>query len=276
MSTLRYLIKITRPKQCLLGGIAAWIVALLSNGPTWFTSVKIIVGIMISLQVLAASVWHYGARADMYACKHWDPVFVKSPRLLKVIGAALFILSIAMSWIFLPAECTAVAVLNAIIIMLYAKVLDQYWPWKNLSIAGVCVTPLILGWFSGHRLNPIVPPLIAATFLVYLCREIFKDVVDLEANQGKRFTMVMEVGISAANKIGGMALAAAIIFILYSLKFAPPSFTVWILAISGAAWLAWFAIKSLSGANMAPKFSWMDVGTATILLSLLGARFSMY
>lgn len=276
MSTFQYLKKISRPKQCLLAGITAWVVALLSNGPTWFTSVKLAAGAVISLQVLAASIWHYGARADVYARKHWDPVYVKRPWLLKIIGASLFLFSIVLSITFLPVECTAVAILNAIIILFYARLLDQYWPWKNLSIAGVCVTPLILGWFSGHRLNPVVPPLIAATFCIYLCREIFKDVVDLKANQGKRFTMVMQVGIPTANRIGGIILAVAIVFVIYSLKFAPFSFPVWALTISGAAWLTWFALESLLGKNVALRFSWMDLGTATILLSLLGTRFSMY
>jgi len=273
---LKYWVKITRPTQCLLGGFAAWIVALLSNGPTWFTLEKIAVGAVISLSVLAASVWHYGARADVYARKHWDPVFVKKPRILMCAGAAIFLASILLAWIELPSACTFVATFNAAIIFLYARRLDRYWPWKNLSIAAVCITPLVLGWFSGHRLNPIVPPLILATFLVYLCREIFKDVVDLEANRGKRFTMVMELGPSAANRIGGVALTAAIIFILYSLKFAPPTFLVWATSIGGTVWLSWFAIKSLKGENVASKFQLMDIGTATILLSLLGARFSMY
>lgn len=273
---LKYLVKITRPTQCLLGGLAAWIVALLSNGPTWFTSEKLSAGAVISLSILAASIWHYGARADVYAKKHWDPVFIKKPWILMCTGAIIFLASILLAWMELPSACVFIAVFNAVIIFLYARRLDRYWPWKNLSIAGVCVTPLLLGWFSGHRLNPIVPPLILATFLVYLCREIFKDVVDLEANQGKRFTMVMDVGSVAANRIGGIALATAIISILYSLKFAPSSILVWTTSIAGMAWLSWFSIKSLRGENVAPKFQWMDVGTATILLSLLGVRFVMY
>jgi 4-hydroxybenzoate polyprenyltransferase len=273
---LKYLVKITRPTQCLLGGLAAWIVALLSNGPTWFTPEKLSAGAVIFLSILAASVWHYGARADVYARKHWDPVFVKRPMVLMIIGAAIFLASIILAWIELPGECVFIAAFNAAVIFLYAWRLDRYWPWKNLSIALVCVTPLILGWFSGHGLNPIVPPLILATFLIYLCREILKDVVDLEANRGKRFTMVMDLGSAAANRIGGIALATAIISILYSLKFAPPSILVWATSIAGIIWLSWFAFKSLKGENVAPRFQWMDVGTATILLSLLGVRLGMY
>jgi 4-hydroxybenzoate polyprenyltransferase len=276
VSVFRYWVKITRPTQCLLGGLAAWTVALLSDGPTWFTPEKIAAGVVIMLSVLAASVWHYGARADVYARKHWDPVFVKKPRILMCAGAGIFLASIVIAGIFLPMACVMIAILNAVIIMLYAKILDQHWPFKNLSIAVVCVTPLILGWFSGHRFNPIVPSLILATFFVYLAREIFKDVVDREANQGYRFTMVMDLGTVATVRIGGIALTTAIFFILHSLRFAPTSLLVWILSISGTIWLSWFAVKSLLGENIAPRFSWMDVGTATILLSLLGARFSMY
>jgi hypothetical protein len=48
-----------------LGGIAAWIVALLSNGPDWFNAHKVFAGIVMALSVWGASVWHYGARADV-------------------------------------------------------------------------------------------------------------------------------------------------------------------------------------------------------------------
>jgi len=276
MSTLKYLTKITRPLQCLLGGTTAWTIALLSNGPTWFTVEKVAAGAVISLSIVASSFWHYGARADVYAKKHWDPVFVKRPWVLMCAGIITFLASVILAAIFLPAECAAIAILNAIVIILYAKRLDQLWPFKNISIAAVCVTPLLLGWFSGHRLNPIVPSIISATFFVYLSREIFKDVVDIEANRGKRFTMVMSLGPIAAQRVGGVSLAFAIALIFFSIFWAPAP-DLWVLPFAiGTGWLSWFAVKALNGENIAIKFPWMDIGTAMILLSLLGMRVGMY
>ncbi len=269
---IRYWLAITRPTQCVLGGMAAWIVALLSNGPLWMSSQKLAVGGVMSLGILGASIWHYGARADVYAKKHWAPVYVRSPVKLLVMGAIAFIASIVLAWQLLPGECLAIAVVNCVVILCYARFLDQYWPWKNLSIAAICVTPLLLGWFSGHRLHPIVPPMIVATFFFYLAREIFKDIVDIEANRGKRFTMVMDIGIPAALRVGGVMLAISALMILYSLRFAPNSALVWLASVAGSSWLFWFAIRAVRGERVAEKFLWLDLGVASVLLSLLGVR----
>src|SRR3989344_8649149 len=107
---IRYWITITRPIQFVLGGTAAWIAALLSNGPLWLSTQKVAVGGVMSLSILGASMWHFGARADAYARKHWDPVYVTNPATLQVLGAAALAASITLAWQFLPAECLAVAV----------------------------------------------------------------------------------------------------------------------------------------------------------------------
>lgn len=271
-----YWITITRPVQVVLGGMAAWIAALLSDGPLWLSTQRIAVGGVMSLSILGASIWHYGARADVYARKHWDPVYVRRPATLLAMGAVSFAASIFLAWQFLSAGCVAIAVANCLIILSYARFLDQYWPWKNLSIAAVCVTPLLLGWFSGHRLHHMVPPMIAATFFFYLAREVFKDIVDIEANRGKRFTMVMDIGMSAALRVGGLMLMVSVLMLLFSLRFAPDSAFVWVPCILGSSWLFWFAIKALRGESVAKKFPWMDLGAATILISLIGVRLEMY
>lgn len=202
-------------------------------------------------------------------------MIVGNPLSLLIVGGALFLSSIFLAWEFLPGQCVAIAVINAVTILLYARFLDQYWPFKNLSIAAICVTPLILGWFSGHRLNPIVPPLILSAFFFYLSREIFKDVMDLQANRGKRFTMVMSIGNTAAIRVGGVMLVCSLAMILYSLRYAT-SPIVWVPSLFGVAWLSWFAVQSLRGKDIVSKFPLMDLGVASILLSLLGARMGMY
>jgi 4-hydroxybenzoate polyprenyltransferase len=230
----------------------------------------------MSLGVLASSIWHYGARADVYAKKHWDLVIVKNPKTLMGIGCVIFCTSIVLAGAFLPRACLVITVINAVTILCYAGFLDRYWPWKNLSIAMICVSPLLLGWFSGHRLNPIVPPLIMATFFFYLSREIFKDIVDIEANRGKRFTMVMAMGTSTALRIGGIILAVSVLFILYSLRYATLSTPAVITLILGAVWLTWFSAKAISKTNIAKNFAWMDIGVVSVLISLLITRAQMY
>jgi 4-hydroxybenzoate polyprenyltransferase len=261
----------------IFAGVAAWIVALLSDGPAWFTVPKLAAGLVMALSILGASVWHYGARADVYRKKHWDLVIVESPRLLMFLGAVAFLASIVLAWIFLPISCCLIAVFNTVTIAIYARILDRYWPWKNLSIAAVCVTPLILGWFSGHRLNPILPSLISTAFFFYLAREIFKDVVDIEANRGKRFTMVMSIGTPAALRVGGVALVVAITCIVYSMvRYAPSSLFVRLPLSIGIGCFSYFATWSLAGENIAHQFRRMDLGVASILIALLGVRLNMY
>lgn len=274
-SKMKHWIAIANPVQFFLGGVATWIAALLSNGPTWFSTEKIVAGVVMSLGILGASVWHHGARADVYARKHWDPVYVKNPAVLLAIGSVFFSGSIFLAWQFLPPACVAIAITNCLVILFYARFLDKYWPWKNLSIAGICVTPLILGWFSGHRLHHIVPPIIVATFFFYLAREIFKDIVDIKANQGKRFTMVMDIGTPAALKVGGCMLAVSVAMILYSLQFANDSAFVWTSCILGSAWLSWFAVSAFQGKDIAQKFRLMDFSVVMILVSLIGVRLDM-
>ena len=126
MSTFKFWIKVSGPMISLIGGFSAWIVALLSNGPTWVSIPKITVGVVMALSVFSSSMWHYGARHDVYARKHWDPVYVENPTSLILIGGLGFLTSIGLAAIFLPIECVAIALFNAIVIMLYAKRLDQY------------------------------------------------------------------------------------------------------------------------------------------------------
>jgi len=254
--------------------MATWVIALLSNGPAWFTVEKIIVGIVMSLVILSASIWHYGARYDMYARKHWDPIYIKNPISLIYAGGLGFLTSIGIAITFLPFACTAIASLNAILIILYGKWIDRFWPWKNLAIAGICITPLLMGWFSGHRLHPIVLSLICATFLMYLAREILKDVVDKKANQGLRFTMVMSLGTSICLKIAGLLLLLATVPIIYAFIGAPTF--IQIFNGMGVGFLVWFVYQLFQEKNYVKTFKLIDIEVGIILLNLLLLRTWMY
>jgi len=276
MSTLKFYWKVSRPTQVFLGGLTAWIIALLSNGPTWLSVEKIASAIIMSLMVLSSSIWHYGARYDVYARKHWDPVYINNPAFLVILGACGFILSIILAILYLPSECVIIVLMTAVAIALYAKRLDQYWPFKNFIIAAVCITPLLLGWLSGHRLNPILPFIISAAFFIYLTREILKDVVDQEANQGKRFTMVMDLGIPTTLKIAGCCLFIAVLLIGLASGNLGGETSIQIIYFMGAGQLCLMAIKLLCGKDISKQFQQIDVAVGTLLLSLFLVRYSMY
>ena len=277
MGTLRYFRKIVRPSQVIIAGLSTWIVALISNGPTWVSYQKVGGGMVIALSILSASVWHYGARHDVYQEKWWDPIYVKNPKAMCFLGLLGFLASIAMALFFLPKECVIIAIFNALAIVLYAKRLDQFWPWKNIIIALVCITPLLMGWFLGHRINFMVPFLTGAAFCIYLAREILKDVVDREADRGKRFTMVMQLGINATLRIAGLVLVLAIILIISSLlKGAAISNSSLVAFAAGIMTLLVMAITLLTGKDISKKYQIIDIGVGAILVGLLLVRVNMY
>ena len=273
MSTWNYVRKITRPSQCILAALATWVVALLSNGPQWFTEAKFAAAATIFFSVLGASLWHYGARADMYAKKHYDLVLVKNPSRLLHLGSVAFAFSIFIATLFLPWICIVIAILNMFVIFLYAKRLDQFWPWKNLVIAFVCTTPLLIGWMSGQHLHPVVFPMIVAAFFIYFTREILKDIQDREANHGLRYTMVMDLGVPASLRIAGIQLIIAFGAMLYAHHFIPTSSILanvafWI----GALILIWYGVKLLRGSDVASKYQRIDFAVASLLICILTIR----
>jgi len=277
MNTFRYLKKITRPEQCLTAALATFVVALLSNGPSWFTAEKIAAPITIALSVLGASLWHYGARYDVYAKKHWDVVTVIHPQRLLFFGCVSFIMSVVVAFLFLPKACTLIAFINVFIIVFYARRLDQYWPWKNLVIALVCTSPLIIGWLSGQHVHSIVLPMIIATFFIYLAREILKDIQDREANHGLRFTMVMDIGVKASLRIAGAMLCIAILVLLIGWQYIPSSLFFAIAAYwISVSVLVWNGIKLLMATDLASRYKRIDIAVLSFLICILAIRISIF
>lgn len=281
MSSLKYVYKVTRIEQCIIAGVSTWLIALLSNGPLWLNEPKVAAGISMFFSCMGASLFHYGRRHDVYARKWYDLVIVKRPNAIMACGLAAFACSILVAGIALPAICVQIAIFNLLVILLYANFLDQYWPFKNLVIALVCVTPIVMGWYSGHRLHPIVPYLIAAIFCTYLAREILKDIKDRDANRGIRFTMVMSLGITTCQRIAGGLLGTAILILIAGIPHLPwqhSSNMVLILApYIIAAYLLYRYTKRLMGATLvAQRYRAIDLGMLGLMTSALALRISLY
>ena len=86
-------------------------------------------------------------------------------------------------------------------------------------IAFVCASPILLGWFAGHRLNPSVPYGITVTFFAYLTREIVKDIQDREANHGYRHTLPLWLGATTARKIAAGVMTVSLVSLaIFGLK----------------------------------------------------------
>ncbi len=281
MSTLKFVYKITRLEQCLIAGLSTWLIALLSNGPLWFNEPKVAAGLCMFFGCMGASVFHYGRRHDVYARKWYDLVIIKRPTPLMLAGIGAFGISIGIAYYYLSTFCLAIAVANLLIILLYANFLDQYWPFKNLAIALVCVTPIVMGWYSGHRLHPIVPYLMTSIFFAYWAREALKDAEDQDANRGKRFTMVMSLGVRTCQRIaaGLLVVSGTCLFLgLWKLHLPETWESIFIYSpyLFGIGILILYARLLHRGGHLFHYYRVIDAGMLGLMVATLGIRTFLY
>lgn len=220
MRSLNYCLQVVRPQLILITALATWIVAMLSNGPDWFTTPKIASPIVMALSVLGASLYHFGAANPMYTRKS------ESLSIGPLVRAGLIVLGLAgmfgaacIAFAYLNSICQMIVIIDSVIIVAYASILSRHWLTKNLLIAFVCVSPVLLGLFSGHRLHPSVPYGITVTFFAYLAREIIKDIQDRVANNGYRMTLPLWLGVKPARRIAaGIIVVALIVLGVFGIK----------------------------------------------------------
>lgn len=211
MSSFTFWRKVLRPEQAFLGALATWVVAVLSDGNDWVGLTKMAAACIVALNIVGASVFHYGAARRMYARKEWDRIEVRKPGRLIALGSLLFLASSSGALVMLPAPCFWITVGNAVAISCYAWWLAKHWITKNVIIALVCTTPVIIGWLSGHKLHPALPYLALATFFAYWTREIVKDYLDIKANEGIRVTLPLWLGHKHAHRALYVAAGTALL-----------------------------------------------------------------
>jgi hypothetical protein len=200
--------------------MATWVIAMLSNGPYWFTTAKVVSPAVMGLSVLSASLYHFGAANSMYARKNEvlsvEPFVRRALIGLGVLGLAL---AVYLAVNYLNAACQIVVALDALIIVAYAGLLSRHWLTKNILMAFVCASPVLLGWLAGHRLHPAVPYGIGVTFLTYLTREVVKDIQDRVVNHGHRLTLPLWLGVMPARRIAsGLMFATTVVSVVFGTK----------------------------------------------------------
>ncbi|MBU0707236.1 UbiA family prenyltransferase [Patescibacteria group bacterium] len=276
MRSFYFWFRVCRPHNCLTAALGTWIIALLSNGPEWITSVKLAASLSMGIGCLGASLFHYGAANKMYARKHWDNVEVENPKLLIVLGLLAFAVSILLALMFLPTTTWFVVFYNTIAIVLYSRVLSRHWVTKNVVIAVVCTTPILLGWLSGQRLHSAVPFGIITIFCAYWAREIVKDVTDIEANQGIRVTLPIWLGIVWARRIAGIFASLGFISLLaLGNQLKTESTLVTLPYLCSLPLFFMIAYSLLKRRTNGREARWILAGTWLIMISFLGLRFSL-
>lgn len=203
MSSLKLLYKLTRLRQCFIAAISTWLITLLNDGDSWFTSENIFPALCLFFSCLGANLFHYGMKWRIYQEKYWDPVIIRRPHLLKIFGLSSFVVAgvIATIWID-STTCFIFLGLFFLVILFYPITLDRQWPWKNLSIAFCCLSPVVIGYTASNPGENLLAWNIACVvFFVYLASEIIKDIDDQPVDRGRRITMVMVIGEPRAVRI---------------------------------------------------------------------------
>lgn len=210
---LKWLYKIVRPPYLLASAGGTWVVAIICNGPDMLSVNKLAAAACMALSFLASSIFHYGAAHEMYKAKWYDPVDIPSPTGFILTGASLFIASIFLACLYLPASCVGLMVFNAIAIGLYGVLLSRTWVMKNIIIASICSTPIVLGWWAGSHAPPILAYALGTIFFAYTAREMMLDIRDEQANrQRKRRTVPIVFGVTGTMRVAGAVMLVSACF----------------------------------------------------------------
>lgn len=209
MNSVRVFRKLTRVHQALLTGAGAWVTSLLSPEPNLLSPRRLAVAAVMFFALLGASLFHFGAAKQVYARKHWDRLPIKHPRFLTALGLTFMSLSVAIAGWKLPLAVFWITLGDAVIIILYARYLSRHWATKNIVIAWVCTTTILLGSLSMSIHHPLIPAASVTIFFAYWAREILKDVEDIRANQGIRVTLPIAFTTHRALDVAAVMLGIA-------------------------------------------------------------------
>jgi len=275
MSSLKLLYKLTRLEQCFIAAISTWLITLLNDGNSWFTNENIFPALCLFFSCLGANLFHYGMKWRMYQEKYWNPIIIRRPHLLKILGLSSFVVAgiIATIWIN-STICFIFLGLFFLVIFFYPIILDRRWPWKNLSIAFCCLSPVVVGYTAANPgKNLLAWSIACVVFFVYLASEIIKDIDDQPVDQGRRITMVMAIGEYRAIRIAFNLILVAmgvIINILIHSSLATISSIFYLLGIIS---LAYYGSKLItSPKTMVPRYQLLDISILCLMLAVFTAQ----
>jgi len=224
MRSLSFWLTVTRFKLALTAAVTTYVSAVLSDGNAWIDQEKVAASLCIMLGVVGVSLYHFGASHDMYARKEHDYFEVSCPRSLCFLGALAMAVGVVTAWWLLPRAGLWVALFDVISGLLYTHFLSRHWITKNILIAAVCTTPIILGVVIGDHVFPPIPWVVISVFCAYFAREILKDIDDRKANHGYRVTLPIVLGVRGAQAIAMGFCVLSVGFLLCGLAVEP---TIW-------------------------------------------------
>ncbi|MDO9550081.1 MAG: geranylgeranylglycerol-phosphate geranylgeranyltransferase [Methanoregula sp.] len=204
---------ITRPANAVVSGVTAIIAYLIATG-TVIPSVILLLVIVI-LITAAGNVINDYFDADIDRINRPERPIPSGKITLPAARNFAVILFLAgiLAAFFTPPLCLFIAVINVLILVLYAANLKSLPVVGNAAVAYLAASIFLFGGaFAGMDPLVLMIPLAAITFLATMVREILKDAEDVEGDAaGGADTLPIRIGIRSTTRIAlGFALTAAV------------------------------------------------------------------
>jgi geranylgeranylglycerol-phosphate geranylgeranyltransferase len=190
-------IRITRPVNAVVAGIAAVVAYLVATG-TLVPEVLLLLVIVTSITA-AGNVINDYSDADIDAVNRPDrpiPSGHVSRRAALWYAALLFLSGIVLS-LFTTTLCIAFAVLNSLLLVFYATRLKGMPLAGNIAVAYLTGSMFLFGGaFAGYAGFTHLLPLAVISFLATMARELLKDAEDVEGDSaGGASTLPIRIGV---------------------------------------------------------------------------------
>ena len=213
--------KITRPANAVVSGITAIIAYLIATGTVIPSTILLLV--TVTLITAAGNVIndYFDANIDrINRPERPIPSGSVSPKAARGFAVTLFLSGILVA-IFTPSLCLFIAIINTLILVLYAVKLKSMPVVGNATVAYLTASIFLFGGaFAGGDALVLMLPLAAITFLATMAREILKDAEDVEGDAaGDAYTLPICTGIQSTSRIAlGFALAAGVASVIPYLR----------------------------------------------------------
>ncbi len=188
---------ITRPANSVVAGLAAIVAYLIATG-------ALVPGVILLMAVVALITAAGNVINDYYDAaidainrpERPIPSGTVSRNAALVYAGVLFFLGILISGFTSPL-CLAIAIFNAILLVVYAARLKSTPFFGNAAVSYLAASIFLFGGAlaGGDRL-PDMLPIVAITFLAMLARELLKDAEDIDGDRaGGADTLPIRIGV---------------------------------------------------------------------------------
>lgn len=202
---------VLRPKHILMGMLSTWIFARLyeaSEASIFYAP------LVTGLLVFGTSIFYFGIENDMYIRKNKSlAVSLLTRKILIVLGLISLAYATYITQTQLNMACLLIVFLDVVIILLYPRKLSSHWSTKNMPMALVCISPIIIGIVVGNYVDSRAIICAMVGFFSYLVKEIINDAHDVRVDRGRRKTLPICFGVSLTRHIGFVIMLFDIIFV---------------------------------------------------------------